>query len=147
MTSATVCLKTQSEQHYPPSQCSIICIFHSEGRCSLDGLAKFLGKEFCGWFHGGIESHEKYNRSSNTTSCLQKLQETTQKNTKNLSYNVRELLLWHPCLSAAARAPVQDGVPAHDHAPALAHRLVCAPPPAPASAIQPPRSHAPSVAC
>jgi hypothetical protein len=129
-----------------------------------------------------LESHEEYSRLCKNSavaefSFLQKLRETTQKNTKNLRDNVTELLLWtvHPpspvggrprastrrcarppttrvmrppspaglrppspastcerpcahapsvaCRSATARAPVQDGAPAHDHAPALSRRL------------------------
>jgi hypothetical protein len=47
---------------------------------------------------GGIESHEEYNRLSKNGadtefSLLQKLQETMQKNTKNLHYNVRDLVI------------------------------------------------------
>ena len=52
---------------------------------------------------GGFESHKEFNRllknsADRQFSFLQKFQETTQKNTKNLSDNVSELQLWtvHP---------------------------------------------------
>jgi hypothetical protein len=91
----------------------------------------------------GIESHKEYNRlcknGVNTEfSLLQKLKETTQKNTKlpplpglpvgySLHASTRHCTSPRPC--ACPRLPA------------------CVSPPAPASASPPARAHAPSVAC
>ncbi len=87
-------------------------------------------------FVGGFESHYEYNRllknSAGTQfSFLQKFQETTQKNTKNLSDNVTELLLWtvHPPSQVGGRPRASTRRCTRPRPCARPHQLACARPP------------------
>ncbi len=100
----------------------------------------FWEKAFFGWFRGSIESHEEYNmlrkNSADTEfSFLKKLQETNQKNTKNLRDNVTELLLWTPSSRRPPARQYKTVRPPTSRAmrPPSFAGLRAPPPPAPAS--------------